>query len=370
MKSKITKICFLAGAKIHTRRWAEYFVDNGYEVDLISQEKYKENDFKKVKLHLLKRIKPQIRIISFPINLLFYVIQTKRIIKKINPSILHSHFVANYGIIGALTGFHPFIVTVWGSDILLLPKKSRIIKVFVKFALKKADLITCSGENLRDAVVSYGINPQKIKLISHGVDLEKFQPQEKDRNLIKKLSIFSSPTIISIRNFEPVYNIETLIRSIPLILEKIPDAKFIIAGRGTQEKYLKNLAKSLGILDSIRFVGWIAHNELPKYFSLSDIYVSTSLSDGLSISLLEAISCKIAPVVTDIPASCKIIKDKKNGFIFPIKDTKSLAEKVIFLLKNKNIRKKFGNINRKMIEEKEDYYKCMAKMEKIYKNLI
>ena len=145
------KICYLADAKsIHTQRWVKYFADNGHEVHLISSGAFEGNDLGNVIFHQLKRVNPQKRIVSVPINLFFDLIQVRKFLKEICPDILHAHYVADYGIIGALTGFHPFVITAWGSDILIEPNKSKIIKVIVKFTLKQADLITCSGEYLRD----------------------------------------------------------------------------------------------------------------------------------------------------------------------------------------------------------------------------
>jgi len=101
-----------------------------------------------------------------------------------------------------------------------------------------------------------------------------------------------------------------------------------------------------------------------------DVYVSTSLSDaGIAASTAEAMACRLPVVVTDVADNKKWVDNGVNGFVVPIKDPKSLAEKIIYLLQNENIRKKFGKINRKIIEEKNNYYKEMKKMEDIYKRL-
>jgi glycosyltransferase involved in cell wall biosynthesis len=139
----------------------------------------------------------------------------------------------------------------------------------------------------------------------------------------------------------------------------------------TDRDYLKTMAKSLGVIDSIKFVGSIPHDELPYYLTSSDVYVSTSLSDGgIALSTLEAMACEVAPVVTDVGNNKKWIKDGKNGFIIGVKDSKTLAEKIIYLLRNEDVRIKFGNINRKIVEEKQNYVKEMEKMEKLYKDIV
>jgi glycosyltransferase involved in cell wall biosynthesis len=243
--------------------------------------------------------------------------------------------------------------------------------LLTKFTLNKGDLITCDGENTKEEMIKWGEKPQKIKIVYHGIGTEIFSPENKDEKVKEVLRIQNSPAVVSTRRLDSVYDVESLIKAIPLVLKQISDAKFIIAGEGSEEDYLKDLVESLGILDSIKFVGQIPHNELPRYLASSDVYVSTSLSDGgIAVSTLEAMACGLTPIVTDVGDNRKWIKDGKNGFVVPTKDPKSLAEKIIYLLENEDIRKEFGMMNRKIIEERNNYYKEMEKMENIYIRLI
>jgi glycosyltransferase involved in cell wall biosynthesis len=176
--------------------------------------------------------------------------------------------------------------------------------------------------------------------------------------------------VVSTRSLEPIYNVEMLIRAIPLVLAHTPEARFVIVGGGKQRIYLENLAISLGISDSIRFIGKVLHSDLPEYLASSDIYVSTSRSDTSHISLQEAMACQLAPVVTDIPANRAWIADGKNGFIVPVNDIKALADKVVSLVKSKHFREAFGRANRRIIQEKAEYDNEMAKMETVYNDLL
>ena len=109
--------------------------------------------------------------------------------------------------------------------------------------------------------------------------------------------------IISTRNLESIYNIECLIKSLPLIVEKNDNFVLLICGSGSLENYLKKLVKKLNLNNYVYFLGKISHIKIPDYLRSADIYVSTSLSDGTSISLLEAMSCGAFPIVTDIPGN-------------------------------------------------------------------
>jgi len=366
------KICYLAAAgSMHTGRWIEYFSDQGHEVHLISRGPCREDYFNKARIHLLKKIDIKIPYITFFINFIINYFEIIMLIRKINPDVLHSHYVTDYGLVGALTNFHPFIISAWGSDVLIDPYKSVISNLLIKNTLNKADLITCDGKNSKNAIINLGQDENKIVIINHGVDTERFNPDQYSEELKKELGISRTKNVISIRHLMPIYNVESLIRAIPLVLKKFPDTKFIVAGSGPDEKYLNELASSLNINGNILFLGLIPHSSLPQYLASSDIYVSTSLSDGgVAISTLEAMACGLLPIVTDVGDIDDWIDDGKNGFIIPANDHQKLSEKIIYLLENSNINKEFHEKNSKIIQERANYYNEMDKMHQIYKNIL
>jgi glycosyltransferase involved in cell wall biosynthesis len=224
---------------------------------------------------------------------------------------------------------------------------------------------------MKESMTKLGIAPEKVNIICFGVDTRKFSPGISSETLRAKLGVYDAPTVISLRNLDLLYDVESLVRSVPLVLKSIPESKVVIAGKGSEERKLKELAESLGVSNSIKFVGFIPNDELPQYLNSVDVYVSTSLSDaGIAASTAEAMSCGLPVIVTDVADNRDWIEDGVNGLVIPTKEPKALAEKIIFLLKNEEIRKKFGEVNRKIIEGRNNYYKEMEKMEDIYKELI
>lgn len=350
------KICFLAGAdSIHSKKWIEYFANRGHEIHWLTLMPNRFGEIKNVKFYYLKKFFVK------PLDIILNTILVRKLIKKINPAILHAHYAGVNGILAALSGFHPFILTVWGSDI-LMAVQSKIKRNLLKFVLNKADLITCDAEHMKDTMIKLEVPFSKIKIICFGIDTQKFSPSKKDNIL---------PTIISLRNLEPVYNLETLIKAAHLVLKEFPEVKFIIAGQGSEEKKLKEMVQSLNISESINFLGSIPNDKIPEYLKMADIYVSTALSDaGIAASTAEAMACGLPVVITDSGENKKWIKDGKNGFVVSVKNPEILAKKIIYLLRNEELRRRFGEINRKIIEEKNNYYKEMKKVEEIYKEII
>src|SRR5450759_1659013 len=197
-------ICYLGNAAaLPVQRWVNYFVGRGWKVDLITWHlPAKASEINsEVSVH---------RILFPPHYIARYgaLIEINQLMKKIRPNIIHAYYVAHFGILaglyGSLSGFRPVVLTAWGSDILIDAKGFK--KWLIKYALKRADLITCDGENLKEAMTNLGINPEKMEIIYHGVDINEFSPKQRNDEFREKLKTFDSPIVISNRRLEPVYN--------------------------------------------------------------------------------------------------------------------------------------------------------------------
>ena len=374
MTDKKLTICFLGNASsIHTIKWARFFSEKGHNVHLISIDKPIGHDLKGVKIHIVNRLIPIQKKPWIFMNMPITILQAKKIIEEIKPDIMHAHYIVSYGLRAALSGFRPLIMTAWGSDILVAPKQNAFVRFLVKYALNKADLITCDAFHMKKAIVDLGISESKIKIINFGTDTDRFKPGEKNQKIIKELDLEKNKIIISLKWPDPLSDYGTLIRSASIVIKKHPEARFIILGPTSFPEHLeelKQLVKELNLNDKVRFLGDVINKEIPEYLRLSDIYVCTSLSDaGLASSTSEAMACGLPAIITDFGDNSRWVENEKNGFLFKLRDHESLAEKIIYLLDNPSLGKKFGEISRKIIEERNDYRKEMAKMESMYQEL-
>jgi glycosyltransferase involved in cell wall biosynthesis len=361
----IMKLCFLAGAdSIHSKKWIQYFADKGHEIHWISLTPNYYGDIQNLRLYLVRKI------LFKPIDLLINILQVRNLIKKIQPDILHAHYAGKNGLIGALSNFHPYVLTPWGSDV-LISAKSKKKGFLVRFALGKTDLITCDADHIRNTLMTFGIPLSKIRIVYFGVDTHKFCPGPRNEELSNSLGVSHYKVVISLRSLESIYDIETLIKASQIVLDAIPKTKFLILGRGSQEQYLRQLSHKLGVMENVCFVGMVSNDELPEYLRLADVYVSTSLSDaGIAASTAEAMASGLPVVTTNTGENEKWINDEENGYLIPVKNPQILADKIIHLLKEENSRRIFAKNNRQRIEERNNYHKEMAKMENMYRELI
>jgi glycosyltransferase involved in cell wall biosynthesis len=362
------RLCIFAEANsIHSYRWVDFFARRGHEVHWISLTAFSDNIKCRATMH---KIGSDALASIRPLNVLYAVKKLKQLITKIRPDVLHVHYAGMDGLIGALSRFHPLIITAWGSDV-LIAGRSRLTKPLVKLSLCNADLVTCDAEHMRHAMMRLGVPEHKIKIIYFGTDTTRFCPAPKSKKLRKQLGVSDRPMIISLRSLEPVYDLETLLQSVPYVIKYFPDVVFIIAGGGCQENYLKSLANTLNIDDHVIFTGPIPNQQLPEYLTSSDIYTSTSLSDaGLAASTSEAMACALPVVVTDSAENKLWVKEGASGFVVPVKDPVALADKFVYLLQNTDKLDKYGSFNREIIDRRNNYHIEMGKMESLYRGFV
>lgn len=359
------KICVLAGANsIHSSRWVEFFARRGHELHWVSLAPFSEPAVPNVHQHELG-LGP-----IAPLGVLKGMKELSALLRAIAPDLLHVHYLGTYGLIGALTGFHPMIATAWGSDV-LVAGRSLLKRPLVKWVLQRADLITCDAEHMRQAILRFGISEQKMRIVYFGTDTTRFRPGPPSADLRRRLEVLDRPTIISLRSLEPIYDVATLVRAVPHVVARVPEAAFVIAGTGSQKEQLAGLASSLDIADHIRFCGQIPNQRLHEYLTTADVYVSTSLSDaGLAASTAEAMACGLPVVVTDSGENRLWVEDGKGGFVIPVRAPVSLAEKILHLLESASERRRLGLYNRSVIEERNNYSTEMTKVEALYRELV
>lgn len=361
------KICYISPLSIHSFRWIEAFHKRGYDVSLITDTSGliapRVNFAPVYTLNTLT-------IRNSPHRLIPNTFQTRRILKKINPDLVNLHVHHFYSPAIFLSGFD-YVLTSWGIEVLRLPGGSPIRKGIAKIAGMKAKGIIVDAECLKRIWTKAGVQANKIAVIPFGIDTEIFNPNVKAQMIREKLGIEKGDTvIISTRLFYPTYDVERLIKAIPLVVKDHEDVKFIIKGSGPLERYLKSLARALNVQRYVRFVGLVPYNTIPEHLCAADVYVSTRSDDTTSVSLLEAMACGLAPVVTDIEGNREWITDGVNGFLFPERSTTTLANRIIQLVEKPNLRKQFEKKCLQLVRQNAKWEKCVSKMDAIYKSLI
>ena len=354
------KICLIADAiSVHTQKWAQYFAKQGNEVHLISYES-SDLDYNGVEVHVISSRFKNLYVSFIPRHIRIYLL-----VKRLKPDIVHAHFITKFGYHAAFLNYSPVIMSAWGSDILLDPMKSKFIWHITKYSLQKADFVYGVSQDLCDKIIfNFDVSSSKVKLVPNGVDLNIFYPVRKENCETGSLVVLSN------RKLFDVYSIDTLIKSIPHVIEENKNITFFIAGYGPLENDLKRLVDDLKLNDYVSFIGEVDNNEMVGLLRQCDIYVSTSLSDGTPVSMLEAMACGKACIMTDVGGVSEWIEDGVSGCLFTPKDQQMLASKILELAFNSKLRTEFGKNAFSFIHKRGDWDKIMANVRNHYIDLV
>ena len=292
-----------------------------------------------------------------------YFVETKKNIKNHDIDILHSHWTIPSGFITSLNSDKvPQVITIHGSDLKVYAKKN-IYRPLVKYAIKKADEIIVVSNDLKELAISMGCNPDKLHVIPNGVNTNVFKHLNK-KDLRKKYNVDSSFLITYIGNLVKIKRVDILIKICKDLLEDY-DLDLLIVGEGPEREYLEAYATSIN-MKNITFRGTIDHNQVPYYIAISDVVALTSESEGLPTILVEAMSCGVPVITTNVGGVSDIITDGVNGFIANNYD--EYRTKLEYIIKN-NVRDDIGKNARNFILNNHSIEEVCLKIQNLYEKL-
>jgi glycosyltransferase involved in cell wall biosynthesis len=282
---------------------------------------------------------------------------------------IHVHWAIPTGLIGVGIAFlsrKPLMVTIHGSDFRLAMNQSSFLRKIFLYVCKKANHLHCVSDGMKRELEELGINGGRISAFPMGIETDFVNKEG-----VQRAGFDNRPaTILSNRNLLPIYNVSLFIRAIPLILKEESKVKFLVAGDGPEKEELEREARNLRIEDFVQFLGRIPHDAMLNLLSQTDIYVSTSLHDGTSVSLLEALGSGAFPVVTDIPSNREWISDGENGFLVPTDEERVLAIRIIEAIRDRSLVEKASQKNHRLVTEKVLWPATIEKTKRVYEKVL
>jgi glycosyltransferase involved in cell wall biosynthesis len=374
------RLCYIADPiSIHTRRWLAYFAAQSHEVHLIDLRAAGRAPAPVIPGVTIHEI-PKGPKLPLPRGqgLLYYpaaALRARRILRRLRPQILHAHYISEHAWVAALSGFRPLVLTAWGGDV--LPEQGAfdrpIQRLLTPFAIRSAALITANAAALARVLDRYRRPSTPALVIRHGVDRTRFHPGLDTTALRRALDLGAGPVVFSPRSFQPVYQIETIVRAWPAVARARPDAWLLFARFAADPAYaarIDRLADDLGVRPSVRFAGQIEHAAMPAYYNLAAVSVSVPASDGMPVTAQEAMACGSPLIVSDLPSIAGIIEHERNGLLVPVGEAQALAAALLRLLGDEPLRRRIAEANLAWAAEYGDYHAEMGKMERAYRELV
>jgi len=353
---------------VHTIKWAKSLANNGMHIIIFGLGELTVKDYDTIENIEVRVIYKKITRVEGALSKLTYLQalpKIKDIIKKFQPDILHSHYASSYGLLGALSGFSPFIVSVWGGDVFTYPHKSFIHKLALKYTFKKADKILSTSHIMAKETKLY--TNKEIIVTPFGIDLDLFKPMEIN-------TLFNKGDIVigTVKTLEEIYGIEYLIKAFKIVVEKYPDLplKLLIVGGGSLEMKLTQLTKDLQIDQKTIFTGQIDYKEIPKYHNMLSISVSVSNSESFGVAIIEASACEKPVVVSDVGGLPEVVEDGVTGYIVQPRSSIETAKAIEKLLIDKSLRIQMGIDGRKRVKKLYNWEENVNQMIDIYRDVI
>lgn len=294
----------------------------------------------------------------------------KKILSEFRPDIVHTGYVWQVGILAALSGFHPHLSMPWGSDILTEPDKSFFRRTLVKKVMKTCDHVQCDAEFVKKKIIDdYGLPAEMVTVFPWGIDLGQFRKADK-KEARSSLKLGEDKFIIIFnRHFEPVYGADFLLEAYRKFSEGKKDVLMLMLSEGSGKVEALKYITGSGLDEKIQVIGKVPNSELPAFLNAADVYISPSLSDGTSLSLLEAMACGTGLIVTDVPAIKEWV-DSANGLMVKRGSAGELVEAMEKYYANRSLIEEHGSRNMTIAAQRADWDKNYLKLNEIYSNLM
>jgi glycosyltransferase involved in cell wall biosynthesis len=277
----------------------------------------------------------------------------------------HSHlfFSTNVCTLNRLLDSTPLIVTNHGLISASAPEWLNQIykKTITKITFDIADCILCYTEIEKKNIEKLGINTKKIRVIHNGVDTTLFTPHPN-----KKKNGFQH--LLWVGRFVLGKRVDLLIEAYNTTLKEYPNARLTLVGEGPLKESIENKIEKLGLKKNIQIINRIDNSDLPALYNQADIFILPSLMEGIPRTLLEAMSCGIPVIVTELPHLANLVKDA--GLFIPRENPIVLSEQIARLLQNKELALRLGNHGREIIEKQYSWQDTVQQTLNVYQEFV
>ena len=334
----------------------------------------------KMKLGWLRKFLPvgvrsAIRQMAVPLTFSQAVTRLQSVIERVQPELIHAMRIPYEGVLAheALkrisNGNHrrlPFLISVWGNDFTLHAESARSIAEQTRQVLEACDALHTDCQRDQRLARQWGFEATKPKIVlpgGGGIQLDFFYPPENNRPENE------APWIINPRGYRAYVQNDTFFQSMPIVLEKYPQAHFVCPGM-SEEGQAHGWVAELGIADKVDLLPTQTRQQMAELFRRAMITLSITTHDGTPNTLLEAMACGCFPIAGDIESLREWITPGLNGLLVDPQDVEGLAEAILQAIGQPEVRRLAREKNLELVKDRAEYRKCMREAEEFYRKLV
>lgn len=348
----LSRLLMLAPASVgHTQRWATALAGRGVDVLLATQHPD------------ATWVPPAgVRVVVLPhrgtAGYFRNVPALRRLLRAERPELLHAHYASGYGTTAALAAWHPWLLSVWGSDVYEFPYTGVLQGWWLRRNLRQADAIASTSAAMAGQVRRLTPTRGAIAVTPFGIDTTCFAPAPAARPAGEGL------VIGTVKALAPAYGVDLLLRAFARLETRPgePAATLLIVGDGPQAAELRALAEALGIAARVRFAGPVPHAEVPAWLNRLDVFVAASRIESFGVAVLEASACARPVLVSDAGGLPEVVVDGETGLVVPRGDVAALAAALARLVADAALRRRLGEAGRRHVQQRYEWAGCVDHM--------
>ena len=346
MKVAILTDILGGGTGSHILSMVRHWDPDRWEAAIFSTTRYRDRIPPNVPVRF---VQPPEHFRFYPATQLQMLFRMRKIVEEFRPDVVHAYFFWSilYGRILKLTGKVKALVENredqgfnWGRHEYFCLRVTKHLP----------DRIVCVSEAVKRVVVERErVEPSRVVVVNNGIEIHDGAAGNREVTR-RELGFGADHMVIGmVANYNrPIKGVANFLDAIPSIVEAMPSARFLFVGGGEEGNTLRDKARSLGIEQYVVFAGF--QKEIRPYYEIMDLSVLTSFSEGLSMTLLESMAHGIPIVATRVGGNPELVQDGLNGYLVPVLDTRALVDRIVELLRDRELREKMGREGRSIAE--------------------
>jgi glycosyltransferase involved in cell wall biosynthesis len=317
-----------------------------------------------LKLPVPIKVRTAIRHYLGPLTITRSAKKLSQFIKRVQPDLIHAMRIPYEGMLAADAYNNvPLVVSVWGNDFTLHAPSTRLMRHYTRWTMQVANALHADCQRDIRLAQEWGFPAKRPTLVvpgNGGIRTDVFFPPE---NPVEE------PVVLNPRGLRTYVRNDVFFKSIPLVLNEIPNARFLCASMAG-ETQVKNWIDELDIAQAVELLAPMPNEKMAEVYRRAAVLVSPSVHDGTPNTLLEGMASGCFPVAGDLESIREWITDGENGLLTDPTDPHKLAESIIRALKSKNLREQAAGLNAKRIAEGAEYNACMSQASAFYERVV
>jgi glycosyltransferase involved in cell wall biosynthesis len=294
-----------------------------------------------------------------------------KLILRIKPDIIHVHapnvFSSNAVLVAKLLRL-PIIATVHRAEV--ESTGSPFLSFLRTSTLHQFQRIVAVSDFSRSLALNAGAEENKFSVIHNFCDETRFFFRDQSSVRVKLGLPLEKKIILFVGNLIARKGIHTLVNALRIVRDSFPDFLAIIIGKGEEEEKLTRYIKSFNLENCVMLYGWCSDDQLPYFYNAADVFILPSTMEGHSVAILEAMASGIPIVASDIEGNRESIEEGTNGFLFEKGNDKALAQKLLSLLGDSNLRQRISHNNMSAYSQKFSEATQIEKYLEVYRSLV